>query len=347
MIRAMKPIRIVQVGLGGWGKNWYTHVLKDFQDVEVVAFVDSSREALAAAQELFGIASDRFFTTLSGALADSETDAVVITASLPGHIPNALAALESGKHVLTEKPFAPSLKEADRAIATAEKAGKVLMVSQNYRFYPAPRKLLEIVENGDLGELGTIHVDFRRDKVEYNERSKRHYNLEDPLLADMAIHHFDLMRMVTLSDPKSLSFYTHNPPWSHYVHPPAANGTIEFENGVVASYRGSWVSPGPITPWAGEWRMEFARGEVTWTSRRDDTAAADVVRVRELGKREREIPLDPMPHLDRAGSLAEFVRAIRDGGEYENSGAENRASLAMVFSAIESAKKQRPVQVGV
>lgn len=341
----MKNMRIIQVGLGGWGRNWYSHVLQRFPGVSIVGLVDSSPEAIGLAQKQLDVEKEMLYPSLTDAIAATDCDAVVITTSLPGHIPNALAALESGKHVLTEKPFAPTIAEANRAIEAAEEAGRVLMVSQNYRYYPAPRTVLKLVESGELGELGAIHIDFRRDNVEFRERSKKHYALEHPLLADMAIHHFDLMRMVTKSEPKEMSFYAHNPPWSHYSYPPAANGTVEMENGVIVSYRGSWVSPGEITPWAGEWRMEFAKGEVRWTSRADDTARADVVRVRALGEKEKTAKMEDLPYLDRAGALAEFVRAVRNGDEYENSGRSNRGSIAMVFAAIESVEKQRPVAV--
>lgn len=343
----MSDMQIVQVGLGGWGRNWYSQVLSKFPGVSVVGLVDSSSAAIAAAKKELDAPSELYYPTLADAMAATDCEAVVITASLEGHVPTALAAIESGKHVLTEKPFAPSIAEADRTVHAAEQAGAVLMVSQNYRYYPAPRAVCDLVSGLELGELGALHVDFRRDNVEFRERSKRHYALSHPLLADMAIHHFDLMRMVTGSEPRQMSFYTHNPPWSHYNDPPAANGTIEFENGVVASYRGSWVSPGPITPWAGEWRMEFSKGEVRWTSRADETARADEVLVRPLGKPEKQLPMKKLHHLDRAGSLAEFVRAIREGTPYENSGASNRGSIAMVFAAIESSEKLRPVPVSL
>jgi predicted dehydrogenase len=345
-----ESIRLIQAGMGGWGRNWYKNVLTLFDGVHVAAGVDADDHALSLATTQVGLDGERAYTSLERALERVEADAVVITASLPGHVPLALTALRAGKHVLVEKPFAPSLREADLVIAAAEKARRVLMVSQNYRFFPAPRRAAQIVRDSELGQLGEVHVDFRKNRIAASAQTERHYRLADPLLADMAIHHMDLMRLVTGRDPRRIYCRTWNPPWSHYDGMPAAAAVIEMEGGLTVDYSGSWVSPGPETLWAGEWRMEFERGEVRWTSREGLDQLNDRLTVRRIGDPERQVELAGLDHVDRAGSLAAFVRAVRAnrGGDrtYENAGADNRKSLAMVFAAIESAQSGRPVEIG-
>lgn len=340
-------IRLIQVGLGGWGRNWYQEILSGFPGIEIAAWVDAAPRALTAARSELGIPRESCFTELAEALKTVECDAVLVTASLPGHMPSALAALKAGKHVLVEKPFAPSNAEANRMVAAAEKSGKVLAVSQNYRFFPAPILARRIVEGGTLGKLGVITIDFRRDNVVHNSGMTRHEKLPNPLLADMAIHHFDLMRMMTGSDARKISCTTWNPPWSKYVDPPAGAATIEMKNGVVVSYRGSWVSPARKTAWAGEWSMEFERGVVAWTSRQD-RASGDALEIRPYGGKAKTPRLPVVKHLDRAGSLAAFLEAVRGripAGKLEISGANNRGSLGLTYAAIESAAKGKPVEL--
>ena len=113
----------------------------------------------------------------------------------------------------------------------------------------------------------------------------------------------------------------------------------------MVSYRGSWVSPSPQTFWDGEWRMECERGEIWWTSRGGRDASDDSVIVRGLGKRARRIKLPELPQLDRAGSLAAFARAIREGQEPESSGRDNLGSIALAHAAIESATSGLPIPV--
>src|SRR5436309_15821766 len=96
-------IRLVQVGMGGWGRNWATHVITRSEDVDLVACVDVNAEALVQVQQLLNMSPDRCFATLESALQTVEADAVRITASLAAHVPAALKALNVGKHVLLEK----------------------------------------------------------------------------------------------------------------------------------------------------------------------------------------------------------------------------------------------------
>lgn len=175
------------------------------------------------------------------------------------------------------------------------------------------------------------------------EQGHRHYAYRQPLLLDMAVHHFDLMRMLLGTEAVQVSCRAWNPPWSRFAEPAAAAATIDFEGGTVVSYRGSWVSPGPETAWAGEWRIECAAGEITWTGRNGSGAQGDTAMVRLLGQRARPLELPALPSVDIDASLASFVHAIRAGHADENAGANNLGSLALTLAAIESAHSGVPV----
>lgn len=331
-------LRIIQVGLGGWGRNWYQHRLKPEPWVDVVGIVDQSADALALAQKDAGAPADRCYERIEDALASTDAEAVLVTASLAGHVPAASAALAAGKHVLMEKPFAPSVADARALARQARDAERLLMISQNYRYFPAPQRAAELVANGELGRLGVVHLDFRRGNVGYDERRKKHYALANPLLADMAIHHFDLMRMVTATDARRIRCHSFNPPWSSFTDDPAAEAVIDMQNDVVVTYRGSWVSQGPTTAWAGEWRLEFERGEVWFTSRGDMDRDADELWIRRDGGTPRREKLPRMDALDRAGSLREFAACIRGGHEPTTVGEANIGSIALTYAAIEAAR---------
>ncbi len=340
-----RALRLIQVGLGGWGRDWYRRRLKDQPGVQVVGFVDASREALAAARTEFGLDPDRCYTDLGAALGAEDAEAVLVTASLPGHVPAAGTALAAGRHVLMEKPFAPSVAEARSLVAAAAEANRILMISQNYRFFPAPVEAVRIVTSGELGRLGVIHIDFRKGSVAYDKRRERHYSLPHPLLADMAIHHFDLMRMVADSDARRVRCHSFNPPWSHFRDDAAAEAVVEMENDVVVTYRGSWVSQAPATPWSGEWRLELERGEVRFTSRDDETGEADRLWVRKTGGRERQVKLRRMAAVDRTGSLTEFMHTVQNGSLPSTSGAANIGSIGLTYAAIDAAASGDWVEV--
>jgi predicted dehydrogenase len=339
------PLRIVHVGLGGWGRDWVQNALPRVKEVKTVAWVDADPIALAAAQKTLGIPAERCFPTLAAALAASNAEAVLVTAPVDAHVPVVLEALAAGKHVLVEKPFAPSVAEARRAVEDAKARGLVLMVSQNYRFFPAPRAVAALVASGELGPAGAIAVDFRRN-VTAATGSARHFALGHPLLADMAIHHFDLMRMILRQEPRLVSCHTWNPPWSPFAGDAAGMATVVFDGGAVASWRGSWVSPGEPTIWGGEWRVECAGGEIRWTSREErGGTAGDRVEVRPRGAAARKLKLPAVRPHGRAGALAAFAAAVCAGEEPETSGRDNLRSLAIVEAAVASAATGQAVAV--
>jgi predicted dehydrogenase len=333
--------------MGGWGRNWAATVLPTVEAVELVGCVDAMPEALARARETLDLPEDRFVPALGPAMEALEPDAVLVTANVDGHVPLSLEALEAGRHVLVEKPFAATMEEARTVVEVAEERGLVLSVSQNYRYFPAPRAVAELVQGGELGPVGVVRLDFRR-WVNYDApRGTGFYGRPNPLLADMSIHHFDLLRMVLEQEPVEVSCHAWNPPWSRFTDPATATATITFDGGAVVSYRGSWVSPSPPTTWAGEWRMECERGEIAWTSRGDGDPIErmDDVQVRPVGKRARRAGLPAVPYVDRAGTLSAFAEAVLTGTEPETSGRDNLRSLALMSAMIESARTDRSVRL--
>ena len=334
--------------MGGWGRDWAKHVVQPDDTVALVACVDADPAALALARRQLDLPAERIFPDLAAALAATEAEAVLITANLPGHVPLAVEALHAGKHVLLEKPFAPSVAAGREVVALAAERERVLMISQNYRFYPAVQAVRELVRAGTLGAVGAVTVDFRRYANTAASADHRHYTLHQPLLADMAIHHFDLMRAVLGQEPVEVACHAWNPPWSLFQDPAAAVATIRFAGGAVVNYRGSWVSPGPPTAWAGEWRMECAGGEIAWTSRDNQGARVDRVTVRPLGKRARRLALPTLPQIDRAGSLRAFARAVATGEPPESTGQDNLGSISLMHTAIAAATQgvRLPVERG-
>jgi predicted dehydrogenase len=339
-------VRIVHVGMGGWGQDWEKNALPRVPEVKPVAWVDADPATLAAARTALDLPARHCFASLGEALAAAEAEAVLVTTPLLAHVSVAIEALEAGRHVLVEKPFAPTVAEARRAVAVAEARDRILMVSQNYRFFPAPRAVAALIAGGEFGPVGAVNVDFRRYATA--AAGHRHHALANPLLVDMAIHHFDLMRLILGQEGRLVSCHAWNPPWSPFTGDATGAATVTFAGGPVVSWRGSWVSPGPKTPWGGEWRVECAGGEIVWTSR-DDTGGltAEVVTVRPLGEPARRLELPEVRPYGRAGALAALAAAIEAGTQPETSGRDNLGSLALVEAAVASAASGQTVAVEI
>jgi predicted dehydrogenase len=320
-------------------------VLPNLPEIEVVAYVDRDPYALDALRQQTGAPGGLCFESLKEAIAETQPEAVLNTTELPAHVPVTRAALEAGLHVLVEKPFAPSLAEAQRLVEEARLRNVVLMVSQNYRFFPAPRAIAAMVHESGLGKLYQVSIDFRRFSTAGPNGRGRHHLEEQPLLVDMSIHHFDLLRLILSREPQRIYCEAWNPEWTSFSGPSVAIASITFEGGVVVSYRGSWISAAPVTPWAGEWHMEFENGEVTWMSAADSDPSQDRVFVRPRNGEVRSIALPEVPRTGTSGTLTEFAMAIRMGREPETSGRHNLGTIALMEAAVESAASRQPVTI--
>ena len=336
-------LRLIQVGLGDWGSSWAENIVAPYKNVETVAWVEIVPEALQIARKRLTLPEERCFTSLEGALKAFECDAVLITASLPGHVPNARVALQAGKHVLMEKPFAPTLAEAQQLVDLAEQQHLMLMISQNYRFAPTIEAVVPLVHEQTLGHISSVNIDFRRYANNASVETNPHYRIWHPLLADMSIHHFDLMRLILGQEPVQITCKLWNPSWSHFVSPPAGVATITFEDGTIVNYRGSWISPVPHTNWSGEWSMECEKGEIFWTGRGD---RGDRVTLRSLGEEKvNPVKLPTLQYVDRSGSLHAFYEAVRTGVPPTSSGSDNLRTLSLMLAAIKAGETGLPVDI--
>jgi len=332
-------VKVVQVGTGRWGSNWAQEILPTVKEIEITAYVDASQAALEALQAKLGVPKAKCFPSLAAALDAVPCEIVLGTLRTEAHYDVMHKALEAGRHAIVEKPFATTLAEARALVRTAEAQERLLMVSQNYRFYRAPRLAARLLAEAHFGACDSVALDFRRHAPSMGHA---YYDFADPLVADMSIHHFDLMRMVLGSEARRVSCRTWNLPGSPFRHDPSGVATIEFENEIVLSYRGSWMSSGPETPWSGEWAMNCTNGEVVWACRGNsgtDRSKVDWLRTRALGAAAEPQPMDDLPYYDRAGTIAALAAAVRSGEvpRWFSSGADNFMSLALVKACLASA----------
>ena len=329
---------MIQGGLGAWGRNWARDIVPRVAAVEVVAWADSSAAARTTAIDELGLPPARCFVSLGEAAEATAAEAVLGTVALVAHAPVIDAALALGKHVLIEKPFAPTAEEAQRLTDAAAAAGRVLQVSHNYRFFPAVVAARRLLQERRLGAAIAVDIDFHQYAP---GREYRYYDIPDPLLADMLIHMFDLIRFVLGRGPVEVVCWSWNPSGSPFKYDAAAAIMVRLAGGVVVTLRGSWVSREAPTPWAGRWRIQCDDGVIGFTSRGPAASGTDDDRVvlRPLGGAETELRLDPMPLYDRAGTLDAFAHAVRGQptAGWEVTAADNLGSLRLMEAAIRSA----------
>jgi predicted dehydrogenase len=145
-------VRVGQAGLGEWGRN----LARNFADLAELAWLtdpaDGKREEYEARYP-----QARWAQSFEEMLADPALDAVVIATPVPMHHELAKLALEAGKHVFVEKPPAMTGTEIDELVAIADERDLVLMPGHLLLYHPGIRKLKELVDSGELGDVLCVY----------------------------------------------------------------------------------------------------------------------------------------------------------------------------------------------
>lgn len=167
--RANQPIRVGIVGLGGNTRLRHVGGLRACENVEIVAVCNRRKESTEAAAREFGI--PKTYQHWQDLVADPELDAVVIGAWPYLHCPVTLAALEAGKHVLTEARMAMNAEEARRMLAASQEHPELVcqIVPSPFGFR-AHRVIKQMLDSGFLGQLREVTVTAADDSLADAER---------------------------------------------------------------------------------------------------------------------------------------------------------------------------------
>lgn len=144
------PLKVAIIGVGGIAR---THVpgWQASEYAELVAASDVNPQILEEFGRTHGIT--RLTTDAGELFRDPDIDIIDICTPNRYHAPLAIAALEAGKHVICEKPLAPTPEEVRRMIEARDRSGKLLMTAQHFRFRGSSRAMKAEIEAGALGDI--------------------------------------------------------------------------------------------------------------------------------------------------------------------------------------------------
>ncbi|MDX1661526.1 MAG: Gfo/Idh/MocA family oxidoreductase [Gemmatimonadota bacterium] len=207
-------VRVGLVGAGAVAQVAHIPAYRRLRSIELAAICDVEATKLRALRDRTGI--DHAVEDLDELLAIDELDAVDIC--LPNHLhaDAVIRALEAGKHVLCEKPLAPTPEEVDRIVEAQEASGKVVLVGMNHRYRDDSIALKRFVEDGALGDVFHVRATWRK-RREPIRTGAWHYHPETSgggVMMDLGIHLLDLSLWLTdYPDVERVSatFWHHNP----------------------------------------------------------------------------------------------------------------------------------------
>ena len=191
-------IKIIQLGVSGFGASW-RHTLSTMPDLEIVALVDISQDALRNASQELEVADECCILRpdeTDDTWTDIESDVVIDSTTQLHHHINAMQTFASGKNLIVVKPMSNAWETGVAMVEDAEHRNKKMVVAQQLRFHPVIMKIREIVQSGKLGRVGYINLDAFFDRGGYSGSYPQPY----PLLVQGAIHHFDYLRWILNQD---------------------------------------------------------------------------------------------------------------------------------------------------
>jgi predicted dehydrogenase len=304
----MCDVRVALIGYGYWGPN----LLRNFNEVDgasMVACSDLSPERLAKIRKRHpGITLTQNYEEL---LHDPNIDAVVIATPVSTHYPIARQALECGKHVMIEKPIADSSEHAMDLIERAAHHRRVLMVDHTFIYTSAVRKLRDMVDNGDLGNI--LYFDSVRVNLGLFQKDIN-------VIWDLAPHDLSIMDFLLRMNPVAMTAVGASHAGNGMVN--MAYLTLTFPNNLLAHFHVNWLAPVKI-------RMTLVGGSKKMVVY-DDLEVTEKIRLYDKGlvingspEKKYEAMINYrngdvwIPKLDASEALShaakEFVSAISEG----------------------------------
>jgi predicted dehydrogenase len=218
---------IAVAGLGYWGRN----LARNFAELGVLsALCDLDPGLRARFAERYP--SVRMYAEFDELLQDDDITGIVIATPVPTHYPLARSALAAGKHVLVEKPPAMRGSEIDELVALAAEHDLVLMPGHLLLYHPGVRKLKELIDAGELGEVLCVYG---------NRQNLGIVRTNENALWSLGVH--DLSVILYLLDEEPAEAVAHGRDFLTEGVEDVVFCFLRFPSGKIAHMHLSWLDP--------------------------------------------------------------------------------------------------------
>ncbi|MHB8897135.1 MAG: Gfo/Idh/MocA family protein [Thermoguttaceae bacterium] len=246
MPRQNTTVRWGVIGLGWFGEI-HADTLADMPGIELAAFSTRRADRLNQLADKYHVAGR--YTGYQELLGDPNVDAVSITTHINDHRDIAVEALRAGKHVLLEKPMAPTVADCEQIVEAARQSRGLFMVGHICRFDPRAALAKQAIDEGRLGRIISMHARRNLSKA----IGEANLDKISALMGD-GIHDADLMLWFTGAAPVSVYAQEVHP--GKCANPDGAWAMMRLDNDAVGVVESIWHLPN-TTPYAIDARMEI------------------------------------------------------------------------------------------
>lgn len=334
------------IGIAGAGfmGHTYAEVLARYaRGAALVAIAGGRRAPDLAAR--YGVAC---VPSVEALVARADVDAVILAGPETVRAEQTQLAAAAGRHVLAEKPMAPSVAECDAMIAACAAAGVRLMVVQSQRFRGVHRRAKDLIAAGQIGAVRQLRLWslFPASWAAPVVRARPWYaDPEAGLFMSQCVHNFDLMRW--LAGDEARRVYAHiTSHGAHGIPNLSTVALVEFAGGATGEL---WVSlelPGATFP-DSQFHSQVVgdRGLLDFDGYTHLDLAVDGAwrRVWTQPPLDPQDPLDPVRLESFTGQVQDFIDCIREARPPSVTGADGRAAVELCQAALRSARTGQPV----
>lgn len=234
MMSERQRIGLAVIGAGYWGPNLARNAQATAgMKLEYVCDVDVAR----ARRVVGDYSTVQVVGSYEDVLADPAVSAVAIATPAASHYELAMAALAAGKHVLVEKPLAPTFAEGLELVDAADRHGRILMLDHTYCYTQAVQYLRGLIRDGELGDLQ--YLDSVRINLGLVQR-------DVDVLWDLAPHDLSIFQSIVPDDVVPVAVAAHGSDPVGAGRACIAHLTLKLSNGVLAHVHVNWLSPTKI-----------------------------------------------------------------------------------------------------
>lgn len=213
----MSKKRYVLVGSGGRAEFFYGAIASDYRDTsELTAFCDTNQTRMNFANKLlkdkYGYNPVATYKAheFDRMIAEQKPDAVIVTSVDRTHHTYIIRAMELGCDVITEKPMTVDERKCQEILDAVERTGRQVRVTFNYRYAPHHTKARELIRDGAIGQVTSVHFEWLLNTMhgaDYFRRWHRDKRNSGGLLVHKSTHHFDLVNFWIGSQPEEVFAY--------------------------------------------------------------------------------------------------------------------------------------------
>ena len=324
-------LKLAIVGCGAISRFHLDGIRDSGVAIDIAAAVDAD---IGRAEQLASETGATAFASLEEALDRGDFDSVDLLLPHDLHETAAVQCLEAGKHVLLEKPMAPTLEACERILAAAEEAGTVFMVAENAQYWPEIVKARELIREGVIGEVITARAGFICEFDDYWFKGKRPWRNDRArtgggIAIDGGSHWIRPLRMWLgeISEVVAALDY----PLEDMEGESLVRALFRFESGVIAGFDAMMIDAAMAPdPW---WRITGSAGEITI-----DGGFDGGIRVYDNAHRDGLQVMEPEGYAKSFGpELADFAGAVLEGRQLQAGPREALGELRTVLAIYRSA----------